>query len=184
MNACLQQQRTQPQQKFSIPIQACSIIHSAIAVLWHREREGGRGMEERGSEGRREGGREGEWSEGWGVGVKKSSFRDGICIVCIPSCSISSVSLSSASSSFASHPPSYLFFLLPVFISSSFCSIWSVFLFHISLFFLSSSFFPVHLLCCSLSTLFPAPSSAFSPSLWHCIFHPSSRPWSQDESHH
>lgn len=75
--ACPPHQQTQPQQKSSIPIQARSIIHTAIAVLWHTDREGERRREA--AEGR-ESGRDRGKRRGVLVFPKKGSFRDGICM--------------------------------------------------------------------------------------------------------
>lgn len=75
--ACPPHQQTQPQQKSSIPIQARSIIHTAIAVLWHTDREGERRREA--AEGRESGKDRGK-RRGVLVFPKKGSFRDGICM--------------------------------------------------------------------------------------------------------
>lgn len=73
-SACLPQQQTQLQQKFSIPIQTRSIIHNAIAVLWQkREKETGR---DGGGERHQKGGKR----RGVVVFPKKGCFRDRICM--------------------------------------------------------------------------------------------------------
>lgn len=53
-------QQTQPQQNFSILIQALSIIHTAIAVFWHSERVGG--------------GWRGRWREKRGIEIKRREW--------------------------------------------------------------------------------------------------------------